>query len=45
VALLEGEAVAQPLRTLHERMLQAVWEGRGGMEAAIAALRGEQGRY
>ena len=45
VALLEGEEVAAPLHTLHERMLRAVWEGRGGMEASIAALRGEQGRY
>ena len=44
VALLEGEAVAAPLRTLHERMLQAVWEGRGGMEASIAALRGSTER-
>ena len=40
VALLEGEEKAAPLRALHQRMVQAVWEGRGGMEAAIAALRG-----
>jgi DTW domain-containing protein len=44
VALLEGEAVAEPLRALHRRMVQAVWEGRGGMEASIAVLRGQGAR-